>query len=1037
MQTYFTRAVFCVTLFCAFQISIFAQNTSISGQINDYTQVESIDYCQSALVVNGTNGFSVGSSVILIQMQGATIEENDNDDQVFGTIFSLNEAGLYEKANIRAIRGDSIFLENQLLNTYNTNSSVQLVSMPSYVNATVADTIKAKPWNGETGGIIAFNVESTLVLNAPIDANGAGFRGGQIESPANDCVGGFNNAPALFYPRNDWHGAPKGEGLRRIIAGKENGRGAQANGGGGGNDHNSGGGGGAHATAGGKGGDRANPGGLRCRGNNPGFGGNPLVEIEDRLFLGGGGGAGHSNNEQVAAAKGGNGGGIIIIETNDIISNSQTIMANGEQPANSLGDGASGGGAGGSIVLILGESGMIIDQLFTEAKGGNGGNVDNGQNANACMGPGGGGSGGRLLSTEIGRDLLNIDVAGGNFGRSGNSSVQGCNNARNEADNGAVGLTESTLVLVEGTNPISEPQIVVQPENLLSCTDEMAMITIEASGAELRYQWQIDRGNGFENLPEGELFSNVNTPSLSINNVTLAMDGNQFRLIVRSECLGETASAPIPLVIESQATVPDFEFELQPGGVVIFNNTSDFAERIAWDFGEGVASASNSTSFTFPAEGDYEVTLTASNECGERSITKTVTVVFEPTAAFDANNAEGCAPLVVDFENQSSENTASFEWIFPSGTPNTSTDANPSVTFQEGGLHDVILIATNELGSDTIIQPEYIFVKPSPTANFIEESLNDDLSIELTNTSINGESFIWDFGDGSPTSTEINPIHTYDLIGTYTITLTATNDCGENTVTREIAVGAAPLANFSSDATSGCVPITVQFIDISDGQRESWSWEFEGGQPATSNEQNPTVTYSDTGSYTVKLIVTNELGQDELVREEFIQVLPPPSPDFNFEAMDGSVSFINLSEGASRYVWSFGDGNVSQEEEPTHEFNRTGLYYVTLNAFNDFCASTKTLAINIIISSLDNLDQKVVAKTYPNPVSDVLTIALEGLSPTRLQLRLMDTQGRILQEQTLNSADLLELNVAEYPAGLYFVQVLGEDWQVTEQVLKE
>ncbi|MEN0051997.1 MAG: hypothetical protein AAF806_33335, partial [Bacteroidota bacterium] len=193
MQTYFTRILIGTTLFCALLSTSFAQNTSISDQVNDYAKVEDIDYCQSALVVGSTSGFRVGNKVILIQMQGASIEENE-ESRMFGTVLELNEAGLYEKGNIRAIRGDSIFLENQLLNTYNTNASIQLVRMATYVNATVADTIKTQPWDGETGGIIAISVENTLVLNAPIDANGAGFRGGEIESPENDCVGGFNNA---------------------------------------------------------------------------------------------------------------------------------------------------------------------------------------------------------------------------------------------------------------------------------------------------------------------------------------------------------------------------------------------------------------------------------------------------------------------------------------------------------------------------------------------------------------------------------------------------------------------------------------------------------------------------------------------------------------------------------------------------------------------------------------------------------------------------------------------------------------------------
>mgnify|MGYP001802027089 CR=1 FL=1 len=98
MQTYFTRILFCTTLFCAFQLTSLAQNTSISGQVNDYTKVDSIDYCQAALIVSSTSSFRVGNKVILIQMQGASIEEEDNQNQMFGTIQTKNEAGKYEKA---------------------------------------------------------------------------------------------------------------------------------------------------------------------------------------------------------------------------------------------------------------------------------------------------------------------------------------------------------------------------------------------------------------------------------------------------------------------------------------------------------------------------------------------------------------------------------------------------------------------------------------------------------------------------------------------------------------------------------------------------------------------------------------------------------------------------------------------------------------------------------------------------------------------------------------------------------------------------
>ena len=425
------------------------------------------------------------------------------------------------------------------------------------------------------------------------------------------------------------------------------------------------------------------------------------------------------------------------------------------------------------------------------------------------------------------------------------------------------------------------------------------------------------------------------------------------------------------------------------------------------------------------------------NECGAESITQTVTVVFEPTANFTFNEANACAPIAITFESQSSENTASFLWQFPGGTPATSTDENPTVTYEIIGNYDITLIVSNELGSDTLMRSEAVTVLAAPNPDFLSETANDGLITSFTNTTVGGENFIWDFGDGSATSTEINPTHTYDSPGTYVVTLTATNDCGENEIMREVAAGSAPLATFTSTATSGCFPVTIQFFDQSSGGVDTRTWTFPGGTPRTSTEENPRVTYDSIGQYNVRLVVVNELGEDEIVKDSLVTILNPPMPQFTTQVEeDGTVQFTNLSENSDTYIWSFGDGNSSTEENPMHQYDRSGLYFATLNAYNEACATANTKAVNILLTSTNRIDGKVSIIAYPNPVQSNLTIATEGLNGQNVTLHLLDMQGRLLYQTNINQSNTM-MDMSAYAAGQYIVQLVGKDWQVSQQIMKQ
>ena len=280
-------------LVCVMHHSVFGQITNISGVINDYTAVSSVT--GSTITVQSSSKFAIGDKVLLIQMQGALINESNTSS--FGDITDIRNAGNYEFTEICQILSPTRIQLKHIQRQYNSNGNIQLVRIPVYENAVITDTLRAQPWNGSTGGVLSFECRVTLTMDAPIDVKGLGFRGGQTTTSDYECVWFFNNR-SYHYDISGGEGARKGEGIASFIAGKTAGRGAQANGGGGGNDHNSGGGGGANCAEGGLGGNRIRASAFTCNSVAPGIGGKPNLynNSANKVFLGGGGGAGHEDN---------------------------------------------------------------------------------------------------------------------------------------------------------------------------------------------------------------------------------------------------------------------------------------------------------------------------------------------------------------------------------------------------------------------------------------------------------------------------------------------------------------------------------------------------------------------------------------------------------------------------------------------------------------------------------------------------------------------------------------------------------------------
>jgi uncharacterized repeat protein (TIGR01451 family) len=501
---------------------------TLSGVINTYHPGVSSTTTSLTVGLSRFGGastpISAGDLLLVMQMQDADIYSvNDtsrygdgvNGDPGSGST-ALNFTGAYEYAVATSsitLSGGTISVRGSgaggtLLYTYTTaaaNSTqgqkrFQVVRVPQYSTATMTSGLTIAPWNGETGGILAFDVAGALNLgSATVNVSGMGFRGGGTRQLTGDKTLVALDDDYRSLSSLNAHGS-KGEGIAGTpryvynaltnsiddtgVEGYPNGshaRGAPGTAGGGGTDsdpddnqENSGGGGGSNGGAGGKGGNT-------WQGNAAvgGFGGAAFPSSITRIVMGGGGGGGSKNNDDgnTAASTGAAGGGIVMVRAGSV-TGTATINANGANAYdNTLNDGGGGGGGGGSVVFIAGGS---LTGLTITARGGDGGDAWRTQAANGTPGerhgPGGGGGGGVIYLSSA---ATSTSVTGG---ASGVTTTSLDTYGTSVSGNGAISAS-TTAVSVPGIKMGSQ----CLPDLTTGKTTSTASVTNTATGTTATY----------------------------------------------------------------------------------------------------------------------------------------------------------------------------------------------------------------------------------------------------------------------------------------------------------------------------------------------------------------------------------------------------------------------------------------------------------------------------------------------------------------------------------------------------------------------
>ncbi|MEP7195458.1 MAG: PKD domain-containing protein [Saprospiraceae bacterium] len=290
-----------------------------------------------------------------------------------------------------------------------------------------------------------------------------------------------------------------------------------------------------------------------------------------------------------------------------------------------------------------------------------------------------------------------------------------------------------------------------------------------------------------------------------------------------------------------------------------------------WRFGDGKESNEKSPIHTYTNSGKFKTCLIVNNTCGVDSFCKDIELSSVLAADFSLKTNSGCLPLTVKFTNHSS-NAKAYKWTFPGGVPQSSTEAEPTVTYTKKGSYDVSLIAFNGIDSLGSKQKDYIIVKDVPIVKFSNDV--EKLQVKFLNESIDGSTYLWNFGD-SKTSTEENPVHDYGVEGEFIVELIVTNECGITKINKLVAIYLIPKVNFSVSQTEICVGDFIQITDLSSNDVKEWNWQIEGASPSTSSEQNPKAIFNKIGTYTVKLTVKNSNGENSIVKTALIHVKSP------------------------------------------------------------------------------------------------------------------------------------------------------------------
>jgi gliding motility-associated-like protein len=393
-------------------------------------------------------------------------------------------------------------------------------------------------------------------------------------------------------------------------------------------------------------------------------------------------------------------------------------------------------------------------------------------------------------------------------------------------------------------------------------------------------------------------------------------------------------------------------------------------------------------------------------------------------ASIDGNiDTIGCVPLRVVFTDTLAKGKK-YIWDYgdPFSTKKDTTYAPNNSTFHvynQVGTFRLMLVSIDS-STCNIADTAYINVKVGnnevkPDFSFIKLDSCASLRFRFDNLTTaplpnyTNKTFTWDFGDGSP---RVNTgfgsqIHTFPAIGSYTVTLLVddTTFCNSPDSIQKIVRISPNVDAIFNTSTRGCVPYTPVIKNNSLGGTD-WRWEFRDGT-VFSTAFEPVITFNNVGSYEIRLIATDTTTCNKIDTSEYftITVYPIPTAGFTWSpnppVENTRTFFTNLSSGATRYLWNFGDGETSTEVNPIHQFNSTDTFRVLLMAYNDAdCVDTFAADVPILVRPLLDVPNAFTPGRFSGNGYNNGIVKVEGFGIGKMIWRIYNRWGQMVFSTT-------------------------------------
>ena len=508
-----------------------------------------------------------------------------------------------------------------------------------------------------------------------------------------------------------------------------------------------------------------------------------------------------------------------------------------------------------------------------------------------------------------------------------------------------------------------------------------------------------------------------------------------------------------PQVMAQQPCAAGFQYTVgtaTPNGIPVSLYDSSWTPGTIinwnWTISNGQTSISQNPVFNFTSGGNYYVCLTITAAYLGATCTSTYCdTIYVNTLppACNANFNANVSPQGVLFSGAGGSNV-SWVWSFGDGT--SGTGSSVFHTYSAPGTYTACLTVVDASGltcnsCQTVVVP----TSAGCQAYYTAAQVPGTTQYNFTNQSQgNATYFSWSFGDGN-TSNSQNPTHTYNIAGNYVVCLTIIDSIAgcSDTYCDSLIVGGGILC----DATFSFQTSPAATVFIANNQSNAtYSWDFGDGTTGTTSIM--THIYTNPGTYNVCLTATNSNGVS-CTSCQTVTITSGAGCSSNFAVYPDTTlqhTYIayNLATGVGplSYVWNWGDGTSSNTAYPSHTYAAAGTYTICLTitdatgCTNTTCyqfallrLSSTPVTINVVQGTTgvteNNLLQSLMVG--PNPAKEYTNVNFNITNDTEVQYSVKNLAGQTVFSSisTIYStgSHKIELNVSEYPAGLYLLEI--------------